>query len=249
MDAWIIADSDSIAARLGNSLGDWRSTARRRASLKTDSIGHDAELIAGYAGVVFFAISDLEPAHIETIRRIRAMVDSEAKLVVVSAVAPDNGTVLMAIRAGASDFLTADEKLDNEIASFIARVRSVSKQKESLGRVFTIVPCQSASDANILAVNLAAVFAARMKSCGLLDFHFRGGDLALLLKMSPRHTLIDLLRQSDTIDEAMFQQALTPHETGIQLLAGPTSFPGSEKLAAARVPTNRRPGSKIVGRW
>ena len=230
MDPWIIAESDNIAACFSNSLRRLSIDCPPTRALKIDSIGHDAELIAGYAGVVFFAISNVEPVHIETIRRIRAVVDSDAMLVVVSAATPNNGTVLMAIRAGASDFLTADENLDQEIASFIARVRSVSKQKESLGRVFTIVPCQSASDANILAVNLAAVFAARLKSCGLLDFHFRGGDLALLLKITPRHTLVDLLRQSDTIDEAMFQQAFAPHETGIQLLAGPTSFQDLKNL-------------------
>jgi pilus assembly protein CpaE len=224
MDAWIVADSDSVAACVGNSLRRLAIDCPATRILTTVSIGSGAEPIAGLDGLLFFAISDLEPAHIDTVRRLRAAVAGDAKLAIVSAVAPDHGKVLNAIRAGASDFLCADDKLDNEIASFVARVRSEGKQKDARGRVITVVPCQSASDANFLAVNLAAVIATRFASCGLLDFHFRGGDLALLLKLSPRHTLIDLLSQTEAVDEVMFQQALTPHETGIQLLAGPMAF-------------------------
>jgi pilus assembly protein CpaE len=158
------------------------------------------------------------------VRRIRATVGGEAKLAIVSGVAPDHGKVLNAIRAGASDYLWAGDKLDSEIAGFAARVQSNCRLKDLRGHVITIVPCQSTSDANVLAVNLATIFATRLTRCGLLDFHFRGGDLALLLKLSPRHTLTDLLSQSEPIDEVMLQQALTTHDTGIQLLAGPTSL-------------------------
>jgi len=49
-------------------------------------------------------------------------------------------------------------------------------------------------------VNLAAVVARRQKACGLLDFHFRGGDISVLLNVKPRHTVLDLLGQRDTID-------------------------------------------------
>src|SRR5690606_28948710 len=108
-------------------------------------------------------------------------------------------------------------------ADFIARVRLESQRTSPRGRVLTIVPCHASSDANVLTVNIAAWIALQVKSCGALDFHFRGGDLAILLKLEPRHTIVDLLNLTEPIDEAMFRQALTDHECGLQLLAGPTS--------------------------
>ena len=149
MDAWIVADSDNVAACVDNSLRRLGIHCPATRILTTDSFGSGAELIAGLDGLLFFAISDLEPAHIDTVRRLRAAVTGDAKLAIVSAVAPDHGKVLNAIRAGASDFLCADDKLDNDIASFVARVRSEGKQKDAPGRVITVVPCQSASDANL----------------------------------------------------------------------------------------------------
>jgi pilus assembly protein CpaE len=224
MDAWIVADSDNIAARVGSSLRRLAINCPPTHTLTADSVGPAMGLIAGIDGLVFYVISDLEPVHIDAVRRVRAAVGNEARMAIVSAVAPDHGKVLAAIRAGASDFLFADDRLDHEIASFVARAATDRKQINTRAHVITIVPCRSTSDANLLAINLATAIAARVKSCGLLDFHFRGGDLALLLKLSPRHTLIDLLGQTDAIDEVMFEQALVAHESGIQLLAGPTAF-------------------------
>jgi pilus assembly protein CpaE len=224
VDAWILAGSNNVAACVGNSLRRLAINCPPTHILSPDLVGTSAGLAAGFDGLLLFAVSDIEPGHIEDIRRIRATVGGEAKLAIVSNVAPDHGKVLNAIRAGASDYLWAGDELDNEIASFVARVHSDRNQKDSRGRVITVVPCQSPNDANLLAVNLAVIFAKRLTRCGLLDFHFRGGDLAMLLKLSPRHTLVELLSQTETIDEVMLQQALTTHATGIQLLAGPTSL-------------------------
>src|SRR5262249_40000994 len=52
----------------------------------------------------------------------------------------------------------------------------------------------------------------------------RGGDLALLLKLEPVHSIYDLVTQAQAADDVMFQQALAAHESGIQLLAGPKLF-------------------------
>ena len=108
------------------------------------------------------------------------------------------------------------------------------------------MPCHAPADANVLASNLAAVIASYMKTCGVLDFHFRGGDLAILLKLTPRHTIMDLLSQTETIDEVMFRQALTVHDIGIELLAGPPAACRHEGSRRAGVSTDYRIGTR---RW
>jgi pilus assembly protein CpaE len=223
MDTWIITESDGLAARVRESLQALAIECPITRIARIDSVGPNADLVADFEGLVFFAARNVDPASIEVLRRIRSAIDQEAMLVVISSV-HDHGTVLNAIRAGASDFLAADETLNAEMASFVIRIRSEQRQKHFKSRVVSIVPCHASADASMMAANLSAVIAKRMGSCALLDFHLRGGDLAFLLKLSPRHTLLDLLNQQETIDESMFQQALTPHESGIRLLAGPKSF-------------------------
>jgi pilus assembly protein CpaE len=223
MDTWIIADSDQLAARIRESLRHLAIECPPTRITRIDSIGPQADVIAEFDGLVFFAAQHIDPAHIEVLRQIRSVVNNDAKLVVISSVG-DHGTVLNAIRAGASDFLNVDDNLHEELINFVTRTKSERKNKHVQCRVLSVVPCHAPGDANLVAANLAAVVAKRMGSCGLLDFHLRGGDLALLLKLSPRHTLIDLLKQDMSIDEAMFEQSLTPHESGIRLLAGPKPF-------------------------
>jgi pilus assembly protein CpaE len=48
--------------------------------------------------------------------------------------------------------------------------------------------------------------------------------LALLLKLRPDHTVCDLITQSQQVEHSMFQRALTQHDSGIRLLAGPQIF-------------------------
>jgi pilus assembly protein CpaE len=223
METWIIADADPLAARIRESLRHLAIECAADRITRIDSLGPQADAIAEFEGLVFFAAHHIEPAHIEVLRHIRAAASNDARLVVISSVS-DHATVLNAIRAGANDFLNLDDNLHDELVNFVTRTKSERKQKHVHSRVVSVVPCHSPDDANLLAANLAAVIATRAGSCGLLDFHLRGGDLALMLKLSPRHTLIDLLKQDISIDETMFEQSLTPHESGIRLLAGPKLF-------------------------
>jgi Flp pilus assembly CpaE family ATPase len=223
MDTWIIADNDQVAARIRESLRLLGLECQPARTLRVETLLPGGENVAGCDGLVLFAVRNIEFGYLEILRQIRAALHNDAKLVVVSTIR-DHGTVLNTIRAGANDFLSVDDNLEEELASLVSRVRSERKQKHIEGRVISIVPCGASGDASLLASNLAGAIAKQGKSCALLDFHLRGGDLALLLKLTPRHTMFDLLNQQASIDEAMFEQALTRHDSGIRLLAGPSSF-------------------------
>src|SRR4051812_47577881 len=106
METWIIADDDQLAARIRETLQHLAIDCPASRILRIESVGPQGEAIAGFDGLVFFAAGQLEPAHLEFIRQIRSVVDDGAKIVAVASVR-DHGTVLTAIRAGASDFLNA----------------------------------------------------------------------------------------------------------------------------------------------
>lgn len=223
MDGWIIADGDLGASQLLSAVRRQGIECPSAHVLDMDAIEANAECLRGFAGYVFVAARRLDARRLELTRKLRLATDPQAKLVVASSVL-DDGSVLSAIRAGACDVLRADDSLDEEIANFISRVRCESRPREDRGRIVSIVPCHAPADANLLASSLCAALATPAAPCGLLDFHFRGADLALLLKLKPQHSILDLLKQGDIVDESMFRQAIATHESGIQLLAGPAAF-------------------------
>lgn len=230
MDTKIVADSEAMAERIRTSLAVRGVEAANHCLTVESAAGGEATHLAGFSGLLFLAISRFQTAHVEWVRTLRATVSPAAKVVVI-ATGADHGTVLSIVRAGASDILNAGDDLDEEIGNFLFRLAQEDHQKATRGHVLTLVPCQASSDASVLAVNIAAVVAGTTGSCGLLDFHFRGGDLALLLALEPRHTIADLFNQAEPVDEAMFLQAVTPHQSGIKLLAGPTTFGGTTNVA------------------
>ncbi len=247
MDTWIIADSDFVLTRISDALHRQGIDCPPTQVLKSADGYVDVEQVADFTGIVFIGTTQLHEDAFDLIRRVRAAVDVEAKLALV-AFGADHGVVLKAVRAGVSDLLDANASLDDEIANFIARIRLESRHKVARGRVITVAPCHAPADANVLASNVAAVIASYMKTCGVLDFHFRGGDLAILLKLTPRHTIMDLLSQTETIDEVMFRQALTAHDIGIELLAGPPALADMKAVGGAGVSTDYRIGTRMLAR-
>jgi len=207
----------------------------------------DTENLA--ADLAFVVASDLSGKHLDLVKQLRSKAHETAKIVIV-ANCNDHGLLLQAVRAGASDFLVFDDKLEDELQSLMQRIQAEKCNSDNSDLVFAVAPSRSAADASFLAVNLAACLAKRTGSCGLLDFQFRGGSLASLLKVDPRHTVVDLLGQQGAIDEAVFEQALAVHESGIRLLAGPSALSDLKvvqpQLCQQIVDLARRTQSQVV---
>lgn len=223
MNTWIYSDSKPIEQRLRSWLtaAEVELTASRCVNISDLSNLRDVEPLG--ADLAFVVALRIDAKHLELVKRLRQRAHEGAKIVVV-ATCDDHGLVLQAVRAGASDFVIFNDKLEDELQSLMQRIQAEKCSSENSEVVFAVAPSRSASDASFLAVNLAACLAKRTGSCGLLDFQFRGGSLAGLLKVDPRHTVVDLLSQQGAIDEAVFEQALAIHESGIRLLAGPSAL-------------------------
>jgi pilus assembly protein CpaE len=220
MRNWIVSDSDLLSQRLQRALLQLKLECPDTQLLRSASARHLSQL-ADNDEIVFVAVPAIADAEIELIQHIKSL--CQARIVVVSSIA-DHSTILKAIRAGALDYLEDTTDLANEIAACLARIERGSSHAKQRAHTISIVPCHVSSDASILAANLAAAIATGSGKCCLLDFQLRGGDLALLLKLEPVHSIYDLVTQAIGTDDVMFQQALAAHESGIQLLAGPKLF-------------------------
>ncbi|QDU46215.1 hypothetical protein Mal52_47330 [Symmachiella dynata] len=223
MDIWIITDSDRLVKVVHDSLQDLGLECPASHTTRIESLDPQLKSLTAFDGILLFAVDQLETEYLELLKRLRTTTHDDATIVVVSKI-DNHGTVLNAIRSGASDFIAANDNVNEELANSITRLKLQRKHREIRGRVISILPCYSARDASLLSVNLAAIVAKQSRSCALLDLQMRDGDLTMLLQLSPRHTIIDLLKQQGTIDQALFEQALTTHDSGIRLLAGPNTF-------------------------
>jgi pilus assembly protein CpaE len=220
MNALIVCESPALAARLGEPLARLGVSCAMRSMAATEP-GALPDLGGEGHHLVFLAVGRVFPPHFELIRRLRLA--TKGALVVASSI-PDHTPVMQAVRAGADDFVDLGGDIEAELRQLVDRLRQLPQSSASNTRLITVLPSSDASDANVLAVNLAVAIAGHAGACELLDFHLRGGDLAQLLGLSPRHTLADLISQKGGVDQAVFEQAVTPHASGARLLAGPRLF-------------------------
>jgi pilus assembly protein CpaE len=91
-------------------------------------------------------------------------------------------------------------------------------------RVLTVFSTKGGSGKSVTATNLGVVLAQRSeRPVVLIDGHLQFGDVAVMLKLQPRHTVIDAVAQLDQADASLIEQLMTVHEpSGLQVLAAPT---------------------------
>ncbi|QDU92930.1 AAA family ATPase [Lignipirellula cremea] len=139
------------------------------------------------------------------------------------------------IRAGANDYLDLSHHPSEELAAIVKRLQASRKESDACGRLISITSCNSGCGASTIAASLATLLSQQSGSCGLLDLHLTGGDLAVLLQLEPRHTLLELAQQADTLDAAMLQQSLSQHASGVNLLASPEPFVNHRDISSAAI--------------
>lgn len=144
-----------------------------------------------------------------------------------SVVAVGNGfaaeQVLRLIRCGASDYLDFKNPraLEEDMLAMIGRMRQDSHSGNSKGRIISVVSASGGCGVSTLSVNLSIALAKKMGTCGLIDLKLRGGDLAVLMNVMPRHTILDVCKQRDQLDATLVEQCLVKHPSGVHLLASP----------------------------
>lgn len=164
-----------------------------------------------------------------------------------SRIHPHVGTVLVtaelstdllqkALRAGVRDVLTApiDQALVIEsvtrVSDGLAPARgtqmppsSVGSSEGRPGRILTVFSTKGGSGKSVTATNLGVVLAQRSdRPVVLIDGHLQFGDVAVMLKLQPQHTVVDVVDQLDTADAGLLRDLMTVHEpSGLLVLPAP----------------------------
>ena len=106
-----------------------------------------------------------------------------------------------------------------------------------LGRVITVFSTKGGAGKSVIATNLAVVLAQRSsKPVVLIDADLQFGDIAVMLKLSPQHTIVDAVSALDRLDASLLQNLLIQHgPSGLLVLPAPLEPAFADQIGAAEM--------------
>ena len=157
-----------------------------------------------------------------------------------------------ALRSGVKDVLTAPVETEqlqasvNRVASTLgAAPRDIFAGAEAprddgapdQGKVVTVFSTKGGAGKSVLAANLAVILARRSdRPVVLIDADLQFGDVAVMLKLAPQHTIVDAVGSLDRLDEQLLRQFLMRHEpSGLLILPAPLEPSFADQISAAEM--------------
>ena len=103
--------------------------------------------------------------------------------------------------------------------------RRVEDEDGELGRVVMVFSTKGGSGKSVIASNLAVLLAQRSeKPVVLVDADLQFGDIAVMLKLTPQHTIVDAVSALDRLDSQLLRELLSEHSPeGLLVLPGARS--------------------------
>ena len=140
-----------------------------------------------------------------------------------------------AIRSGVADVITVPEEAAQllEAINRAADALNVAAPTEDVapgssssrrGRVITVFSTKGGAGKSFVATNLAVALAKRSEGAVcLIDADLQFGDVAVMLKLVPQHTIADAISSIHRLDEPLIRSLLIRHDaSGVLVLPAPT---------------------------
>ncbi len=172
------------------------------------------------ADLIVVVLSSNVEGGLRTLRQVRPLTPG---YVLVVGQASDAELIMRALHEGADHYLSETD-LEKGLDNVLARWQIRSGTQKPAGRVIALLATSGGTGTSTLAVNIAAVLARDHGKCALIDLKSGKGDLAALLDLEQAFHLADLCRNVGRLDQAMFEKVLTPHASGVHLLASPQAY-------------------------
>lgn len=150
----------------------------------------------------------------------------------------DQHTLLLAMRAGARDFLSLDSR-SGDLIALINRIRpreaGVGAQNATHnGKVYSIIDGRPGYGASFLATHLALEM-QRSADTLLIDLGVPQGDSSLYLGLEIGYSFLDALRSIRRLDSKLIETGFPRHRSGLTLLSLPERSWGDEEISTADV--------------
>jgi pilus assembly protein CpaE len=138
------------------------------------------------------------------------------------------------LRAGIREFMTRPISADRLLEE-IRKVADLQKRGGKKGdlqktdipeegqrrKVVSVCGPRGGCGKTVIAANLACALARNSDKVALVDLNLWGGDIAMLLDLTPRRTLGDLLPGFGGIDYDVVDAAMVKHSSGVTVLPAP----------------------------
>jgi pilus assembly protein CpaE len=110
------------------------------------------------------------------------------------------------------------------------------EQPARANRVVVVLSPKGGSGKTVVAVNLAVALAqAQPGDVALVDLDLQFGDCASSLHVTPESSMVDVARTSATLDATSLKVFLTPHPSGLWILAAPDAPADAEDVTGRHV--------------
>jgi pilus assembly protein CpaE len=106
-----------------------------------------------------------------------------------------------------------------------------------LAQVITVFSTKGGTGKSVIATNLGVILAQRSeKPVVLIDADLQFGDVAVMLKLVPQHTTVDVVSSLDRLDVSLMQSLLVTHESsGLLILPAPLEPAFADQIGAAEM--------------
>jgi pilus assembly protein CpaE len=222
------------------------ASSERRAEMMAELRSFDPTLFASIealedhlgpdtTAVVVLGPSAADPIGLTSVERLTRLRTGVASVLVVDSLTTD--LLQKGLRAGVKDVLSmplepgqlaaAVERVSETLSQSAATSRPVSVTPPPLegnmrGRVVTVFSTKGGAGKSVIAANIAVSLASRMdQPVVLVDADLQFGDIAVMLKLAPKHTIVDAVNAVD-LDPTMLDSLLAVHEpSGLRVLPAP----------------------------
>jgi pilus assembly protein CpaE len=160
-------------------------------------------------------------------------------------IAPELSTDLFrqALRAGIRDVLPAPvdtSQLTDAVRRVVETLQAARPtatdfgESGELAEVVTVFSTKGGAGKSVIAANLAVVLAKRSdRPVVLVDADLQFGDVAVMLKLAPQHTIVDAVGSIDRLDPSLLQNLLVRHEpSGVYVLPAPLEPAFADQIGA-----------------
>lgn len=170
-----------------------------------------------------------------------------ATAVILATVELTTEIMQLAIRGGISDVVALPAQED-QLAEAVDRAArtlplapaapaggDVSEAASDRGRVTTIFSTKGGTGKSVVACNLAVVLARKSeKPVVIVDGDLQFGDVAVMMKLAPRHTIVDAVANIDRLDVGLLKSLLVKHErSNVYVLPSPLEPGFADQVSGA----------------
>jgi len=154
--------------------------------------------------------------------------------VILSAGVSGEDFLLRAMRLGGTDFLQQPLKraeFSEAMKRLEQHLQRVHRQAPQVGRMYTFTGVKGGMGTTTAAVNFAAICARQNMSTVLLDLDMDSADTACYLGLRHQYSILDVIENSEQLDQAMIEGIMTRDALGFHVLCGPSEVERSREIS------------------